>query len=530
MRISTSQYFSSSISGYNKGYADITKTQEQISSGSRIQTPADDPVGSAQLLQLKQQEALLAQYSSNMTTAANSLNQEESVLSSMTNVIQRARELTLQAGDGSLTDNDRKAISDELGEIQEQLLTLMNSKDASGNYIFAGSKTNTVPFVKNSDGTYTYQGDQNTLSLQVSDTLNLSANDNGWSIFEASTNASRTASSVTTNPSVDGTQRVFVSQGTVTNDTSYNKGYRDGMPYSLEVVSDTQYKLYDKDGNDITSEAGTNGVYDAKSSTSNSIAFRGATFQLDASLAKGDDSHNMNGLVSGYRFSLGGASTDFSVVRSATNASSAQISSAVLTNETAYSTTFPTGGVTLKFTSDTDYVLYALPTSKDATPIGTGSVSGTAYPQTLSVKGVDLTLSAAPTSGDQFSVTTKSSEKQNILDTIGQLRNALEGSASEDSQAQLTLRDSVAAAISNLDNGMNQIQKTQSSVGARLNTIDTLKEENQSLKLVNQTTQSSIADTDMASAVSQLTLQKTKLEAAQQAFVAVSQLSLFNKL
>ncbi|AYN94981.1 flagellar hook-associated protein 3 [Pseudomonas sp. LTJR-52] len=530
MRISTSQYYSSSISGYNKGYADITKTQQQISSGSRIQTPADDPVGSAQLLQLKQQEALLGQYSANMTTAANSLNQEESVLSSMGNVLQRARELTLQAGDGSLTDDDRKAVSDELGQIQEQLLTLMNSKDASGNYIFAGSKTGTVPFVKNSDGTYSYQGDQNTLSLQVSDSSTLPTNDNGWSIFEASTNASRTTASVTANPATDGTQRVFVSQGTVSNDTSYNKAYRDDTPYTLEVVNDKQYKLYDKDGNDITSEAGTNGVYDANSSTSNSVTFRGATFQLDVSLAKGDDGGDISSLTAGYKFSLGSANTSFSTVRSATNTSSAQISSVSLTDQSAYSTTFPAGGVTLKFTSNTDYAVYSLPTSSTATPIGNGSLGGSTYPQTISVKGVDMSISAAPASGDQFSITAKSSEKQNILDTIGQLRSALEASSSEDPQSQLTLRNSVASAISNLDNGMTQIQKTQSSVGARLNTIDTLKEENQSLMLVNKSTQSTINDTDMAAAVSQLTLQKTKLEAAQQAFVAVAQLSLFNKL
>jgi len=71
---------------------------------------------------------------------------------------------------------------------------------------------------------------------------------------------------------------------------------------------------------------------------------------------------------------------------------------------------------------------------------------------------------------------------------------------------------------------------TQSSIGARLNTIEVLNQENQSLSLTNTTTQSSIRDTDMAAATSQLVLQQTMLEAAQAAFARISQLSLFNKL
>ncbi|MBF6949460.1 hypothetical protein, partial [Acinetobacter baumannii] len=127
---------------------------------------------------------------------------------------------------------DRGAIADELGEIQNQLLTLMNSKDASGNYLFSGSKSTVQPFVQNADGSFSYQGDQSTLKLQISDNLTMSTNDNGWSIFEMAANASRTVSSVTSNPSTDGTQRVFLSQGTVTSDSNYNASFRDGAPYT----------------------------------------------------------------------------------------------------------------------------------------------------------------------------------------------------------------------------------------------------------------------------------------------------------
>lgn len=77
---------------------------------------------------------------------------------------------------------------------------------------------------------------------------------------------------------------------------------------------------------------------------------------------------------------------------------------------------------------------------------------------------------------------------------------------------------------------MNQVSATQSSIGARLNAIDTLTTENESMQISNTSNQSSIRDTDMAEAISKLVLQLTKLEAAQASFVRISQLSLFNKL
>lgn len=529
VRISTPQIFNSNIDNYNRGYASLAKLQEQISSGTRIQTPADDPVGAARLLQLEQQQALLTQYSGNMTSATNSLNQEQSVLDSITTALQRARELTLRAGDGSMTDEDRGAIADELGEIQNQLLTLMNSKDASGNYLFSGSKSTVQPFVQNADGSFSYQGDQSTLKLQISDNLTMSTNDNGWSIFEMAANASRTISSVTSNPSTDGTQRVFLSQGTVTSDSNYNASFRDGAPYTLNVLSGTQYQILDKDGNDVTSEATTNGTYDATSTDSNAISFRGAQFQLDVSLPSSDDASNMDSLVNGYSFSFGTAPDTLSIKRSATNTSTAQITSATVSNNTAYTTQFPSSGVQLKFTSATAFEVYALPTSQGATPLSTGTLGAT-FPQTVTVAGVDMSISAAPAAGDQFSVTASSPERQNILNTIGDLRDALNTSTAGDPQAQLNIRNMVATAITNLDKASDQVLATQSSIGARLNTIDVLNQENQSLALTNTTTQSSIRDTDMAAATSQLVLQQTMLEAAQAAFARISQLSLFNKL
>lgn len=90
MRISTAQFYESSANSYSKNFSAMNKTNDQVTSGVRIQTAADDPVGAARLLLLQQQQSLLDQYSGNINTVSNSLLQEESVLSTINEAMQRA--------------------------------------------------------------------------------------------------------------------------------------------------------------------------------------------------------------------------------------------------------------------------------------------------------------------------------------------------------------------------------------------------------------------------------------------------------
>ena len=132
MRISTIQAFNNSVNGISRNYADLNRTFEQISTGKRILTPADDPVGSVRLLRLDQEQGLNEQYKTGMTEAKNSLSQEETILRSVGNVLQRIREIAGQAGDGALDSNDKKSLASELRQREDELLNLLNSRDASG--------------------------------------------------------------------------------------------------------------------------------------------------------------------------------------------------------------------------------------------------------------------------------------------------------------------------------------------------------------------------------------------------------------
>ena len=123
MRISTSQFYESTAANYQKNFANVVKTSEEASSLVRVNTAADDPVGASRLLQLGTQASMLSQYETNANTNKATT---EAVMTSIGNVLQRAKELAVGAGNAGYTDADRQANASELGQIEEQLLTLMN--------------------------------------------------------------------------------------------------------------------------------------------------------------------------------------------------------------------------------------------------------------------------------------------------------------------------------------------------------------------------------------------------------------------
>ena len=131
MRLSTQQIFLTSLNGVLNGQSKLVDLQQQISSGKKIETPADDPIASSQVIAVNQHISLTQQYSNNASLAEGRLHFEESALNSIEDVLQRVRQLTVQAGDGALALQDRKAISVEIKQRLEQLVNLANSRDSN---------------------------------------------------------------------------------------------------------------------------------------------------------------------------------------------------------------------------------------------------------------------------------------------------------------------------------------------------------------------------------------------------------------
>jgi len=135
-----------------------------------------------------------------------------------------------------------------------------------------------------------------------------------------------------------------------------------------------------------------------------------------------------------------------------------------------------------------------------------------------------------PQPGDQFSVGASTQKTQNALDTLSQLRQALERPADGNPAATIKLKDVLDSSISNLANSRAQLDNVRGSIGARQNALDIQASENASIGIANTSTMSDLANIDMGEAAINLALQQTMLQASQLAFVKISQLSLFSKM
>lgn len=183
MRIATSQITDNAIGTMQDLQSQLAKTQQQLSTGKRVLTPADDPSAAASILSLNQSVSLTQQYLRNGTVAQTRLGLEETTLSGAGDILQRVRELAVQANNGTMSANDRTAIAAEVSQLTKQLQGLGNATDASGDYLFAGFKSTTQPFTDNGSGTITYNGDQGTRLLQIGPQRQVEVGDSGASVF-----------------------------------------------------------------------------------------------------------------------------------------------------------------------------------------------------------------------------------------------------------------------------------------------------------------------------------------------------------
>jgi flagellar hook-associated protein 3 FlgL len=186
MRISSSQYFNLNVSSMSDQQSTLSTMYQQISSGKRIMTASDDPLGAAQAVSLTMKSGALSQYSTNQTQALSSLQQEDSTLSNVSGVLQSIQTQLVHAGDGSLNDSNRQALATTIAGYRDQLMSLANSTDGNGNYIFSGLKGGTQPFTNDASGVGTvYSGDYGQRSMQISDGRTIAVGDNGASIFQS---------------------------------------------------------------------------------------------------------------------------------------------------------------------------------------------------------------------------------------------------------------------------------------------------------------------------------------------------------
>ncbi len=336
------------------------------------------------------------------------------------------------AGDGALDSNDKKSLASELRQREDELLNLLNSRDASGKYLFSGSQGSVQPFVRNEDGTYSYMGDESQREVQIASSTRIPVSDSGKVLFEDIVNAARLDTKAAAGNTGDGR----ISVGLVEDELAFDSQFPASNPpaatdgFNIHFVSDKEYVVYDPKslppGYDWT-------TYDPNSPPA-------------------------------WQLSKGAIDDDPKTI---------------------------------------DKVLYA---------------------------GVSVTIDGTPKAGDEFNVNYKpGSEKRSLLNVVSDLRKALESST--DNQAgNDAIRDATAVALTNLSAVAAAVDGGQGKIGARLNTVESTETFIDDVKLVNASVMSQIQDLDYAEALSRLSLQSTIMDAAQQSYVKIQGLSLFNYL
>jgi flagellar hook-associated protein 3 FlgL len=183
MRIATSQLFNTGVQTMDNQQAQLAQLTQELSSGNALSTPGDNPLGAAQAVMLTMTSSTLTQYTTNQNSALSSLQLEDNTLGSVTTTMQSISSLITEAGNQSLSDTDRSAIAQQMEGLRNQLMTLANTTDGAGNYIFSGFQGTTQPFTNKAGGGVVYSGDSGQRLVQVSGTRQIAVNDSGSSVF-----------------------------------------------------------------------------------------------------------------------------------------------------------------------------------------------------------------------------------------------------------------------------------------------------------------------------------------------------------
>lgn len=270
MRVSTKTFQMQWLSNFTSRQVELANIQRQVSTGKRLTTAADDPAGAAQMILLQEGLSRLDRYAANADTARRRLRLEETALAEAGDLLNRVREIAIQAGGASQTPEVRAALADEAREIRRNLLDLANSQDGEGRFLFAGNAVKTQPFTEASGGV-NYNGDEGTRSQRIGDNRVVSEGDSGASVFRQIRNGNGTfvVSSSATN-----TGNAFYSAATV-NDA----GAWPSATFFITFTAPDAYEVRNGSGAVIQS-----GTFDE----GDSISFAGIGVTIQGTPAAGD--------------------------------------------------------------------------------------------------------------------------------------------------------------------------------------------------------------------------------------------------
>jgi flagellar hook-associated protein 3 FlgL len=186
MKISTAHLFDRAGEQMSRLQSSLLNSQNQMATGKQIVRPSDEPNRVATIARLNSLQARHDNYMANMELVKARFGTEEGAVSSAVQVMYRVKELTVQASNDTISPSDRQAIATELQGLREQMLSLANTRDTSGNYLFAGSRVGEPPFeapASDPQASPVYQGDKTRMEVMIGDQRSLPINRPGSEVF-----------------------------------------------------------------------------------------------------------------------------------------------------------------------------------------------------------------------------------------------------------------------------------------------------------------------------------------------------------
>ena len=183
MKISTNALFDRATQQMGTVQTTLAKSQAQLAAGKQVITPSDAPTQAASIQRLKSIMARQDSYADTLAAVKTRLEDEESALQGVSNMVVRIKEIAIQAASDTLGPADRKVLAVEMQGLRDQILSMANAQDSSGNYLFAGSRVDQPAFAENGFGDVTYQGDQTRMRVSVGDQRTVQLNRSGSEAF-----------------------------------------------------------------------------------------------------------------------------------------------------------------------------------------------------------------------------------------------------------------------------------------------------------------------------------------------------------
>ncbi|MGZ4980849.1 MAG: flagellar hook-associated protein FlgL [Methylobacter sp.] len=449
MRISTTWAQQLSVDAMANQQYKLAKVQQQLSSGLKVSVPSDDPAAAIRILDLNRTIATTNQYQSNIATVRGRLNIEESALATSGNILDRAKELTIQAMNATLNSSDRLSIKTEVDQLIQEMAGVANTKNANGEFIFSGDLSTVPAFAKNAaTGSYVYQGGPQQRALQIGPTRQAADGDLGFNVFENIPSSSPAADD-------NGKRSIFNTLKALSDGLSANFNATPG------VITGTKFLRYGLDYSNPLPPT----KFDLSATVPPAVPVK-VTIDLTGKKFTGVD-----GLVAEVNNQLAAAAVPAP--------GTGFFSSAIQARS---------NGNRIEFVSVATGANSSI-TINDSTPASGSFLADAGFSNGQNKRGADLP--AAP--------------------------------------AQV-FQSQLGDVLTDLNAAQDSFLQARTSVGVRLNALDDQESQNGKFVLDTQATLSQTQDLDYADAISKFQLQSTALQAAQQAFGKVKDLSLFNYL